>query len=143
MKTQKLGFDDFEAVGTSELLKVKGGKTTLLRVGPGGDGGCCPDCGNPGHRSNGSEHFSGNSADGAYAAGGANVWTLLRNGALSPATAGAFLAGYIKQSFGQAADYYSNFDANNTPNPGDIWATGNGYNGLPNEWNGWTLQNCD
>ena len=40
MKTQKLGFDDFEAVGTSELLKVKGGMTTLLRVGPGGDGGC-------------------------------------------------------------------------------------------------------
>ncbi len=32
--------DDFEAVGTSELLKVKGGKTTLLRVGLGGDGGC-------------------------------------------------------------------------------------------------------
>ena len=40
MKTQKLGLDDFEAVGTSELLKVKGGMTTLLRVGPGGDGGC-------------------------------------------------------------------------------------------------------
>ena len=41
MKKQKLGLDDFKAVGTSELLKVKGGKTTLLRVGPGGDGGCC------------------------------------------------------------------------------------------------------
>ncbi len=40
MKTQKLGLDDFEAVGTSELLKVKGGMTTLLRVDSGGDGGC-------------------------------------------------------------------------------------------------------
>lgn len=40
MKKQKLGLNDFTAVGTSELLKVKGGMTTLLRVDSGGDGGC-------------------------------------------------------------------------------------------------------
>lgn len=69
MKTQKLSLNDFEAVGTNELLQTKGGyrpsvnhsRTAILQEGGGGGGGGttgCPKCDEAGEttRCNGSRH---------------------------------------------------------------------------------------
>ncbi|MEM6813277.1 MAG: hypothetical protein AAF600_02670 [Bacteroidota bacterium] len=41
MKTQKLNFHDFEAVENEELLRIKGGIDTMMRVDQEVNGGCC------------------------------------------------------------------------------------------------------
>ncbi|MBD0849421.1 hypothetical protein [Maribacter arenosus] len=131
MKTKKLSLVDFEAVGSSELLELKGGTDP------------CPHCEN-GTRCNGAYHANTNVRAGAYAAA-ANL-TMGSGTGSNPLTAiTAFVAGSLSDFFLelQIFDYYDGFSTQGNGSKVDIWADTNGYNAFPNTFGGMHNSGCD